>query len=260
MTKKSPACFISHGAPSFAIEPDALSAYLHKLGKSLPNVKAVLIVSPHWQTRQLEVMSTLKPETVHDFFGFPAALYDLQYPAQGDPVLARSVTDLLNQQGFTAIENTSQGYDHGAWVPLLYLFPNHTIPVIQVSLPIHFNPQLAFNLGKALTSLRDEGVMIIGSGGLTHNLYELQSKEAKPEAYIEEFTDWVDEKIQSKDFDKLLEYRNLAPHSKRAHPTEEHLLPLFVALGASRETEEAAIVKNQVYYGILSTQSYFWGA
>ena len=259
MIKKAPTCFISHGAPSFAIEQDELSDYLANLGQSLKSVKAILIVSPHWQTQQLEVMTTSKPATIHDFYGFPEALYSLQYPASGDPSLARQVIELLEKYGIKALENPSQGYDHGAWVPLLHLLPEHQLPVFEVSLPINFNPQMTFDLGKALASLREEGVMIIGSGGLTHNLYELQPKESKPAAYIQEFVSWMDDKVKSRDFEQLVNYRTLAPHSKRAHPTDEHLLPLYVALGCSDSNEELKIVENEIYYGILSTTSYFWG-
>ena len=259
MTQKAPTCFISHGAPSFAIEQDELSDYLYDLGQSLKNVKAILIVSPHWQTQQLEVMTTAKPTTIHDFYGFPEALYSLQYPASGNPSLARQVIELLAQHKIDATENSSQGYDHGAWVPLIHLLPKHQLPVFQISLPTNFNPKMTFDLGKAIASLRDEGVMIIGSGGLTHNLYELQPKESKPEHYIEEFVNWMDDKVKSRDFEQLVNYRTLAPHSKRAHPTDEHLLPLFIALGASDDNEELTIVENQIYYGILSTKSYFWG-
>ena len=259
MTPKAPTCFISHGAPSFAIEQDELSDYLANLGQSLENVKAILIVSPHWQTQKLEVMTTAKPATIHDFYGFPEALYSLQYPASGDPSLAKKVIELLAAHKIYTSENSSQGYDHGAWVPLIHLFPKHHLPVLQISLPINFNPQMTLDLGKALASLREEGVMIIGSGGLTHNLYELRPKESKPEHYIEEFVNWMDDKVESRDFAQLVNYRILAPHSKRAHPTDEHLLPLFLALGASDENEQLKIVDNEIYYGILSTKSYFWG-
>ena len=259
MTPKAPTCFISHGAPSFAIEQDELSDYLANLGQSLENVKAILIVSPHWQTQKLEVMTTAKPATIHDFYGFPETLYSLQYPASGNPSLAKKVIELLAAHKIYTSENSSQGYDHGAWVPLIHLFPKHHLPVLQISLPINFNPQMTFDLGKALASLREEGVMIIGSGGLTHNLYELRPKESKPEHYIEEFVNWMDDKVESRDFAQLVNYRILAPHSKRAHPTDEHLLPLFLALGASDENEQLKIVDNEIYYGILSTKSYFWG-
>ena len=259
MNKKAPSCFISHGAPSFAIEQDELSEYLGNLGKSLTNVKAVLVVSPHWQTHALEVMTTPEPETIHDFYGFPAELYSLNYPSLGNPTLARKALKLLAEHGFAAKENHTQGYDHGAWVPLLHLLPEHQLPVFQISLPTRFTPQMAFNLGNALNSLRDEGVMIIGSGGLTHNLHELQSKGAQPAPYIEEFIHWIDEKIKARDLEKLVEYRRLAPHGARAHPTEEHLLPLFVAIGASHQDENLTTIANQIYYGILATQSYFWG-
>lgn len=257
--KKAPTCFISHGAPSFAIEQDELSDYLANLGQSLNNVKAILVVSPHWQTKKLEVMTTAKPATIHDFYGFPEELYSLQYPAAGSPSLAKKVIDLLAQHGIHSTENSSQGYDHGAWVPLIHLLPKHQLPVFQVSLPVNFNPQITLDLGKALKSIRDDGVMIIGSGGLTHNLYELKTKESKPEDYILDFVSWMDDKVTSRDFEQLVNYRILAPYSKRAHPTDEHLLPLYLALGASDENEELKIVENEIYYGILSTKSYFWG-
>ena len=259
LNTKAPSCFISHGAPTFAIEQDALSDFLSALGKTLHDVRAVLIVSPHWQTQALEVMSNPAPQTIHDFYGFPAELNAIQYPAPGSPNLAKKTITLLSEHGLIAKENSTIGLDHGAWTPLVHLFPEHQTPVFQVSLPRDYDAQAALNLGKALAALRDEGVMIIGSGGLTHNLYELHARNAQPEIYIQEFINWMDKAITENQQEALANYRKLAPHSQRAHPTDEHLLPLFVAIGARNHDEQTVTVENAIYFGTLSTQSYFWG-
>jgi len=204
-------------------------------------------------------MSTPYPDTIHDFYGFPQQLYAIQYPAKGSPEFAASAIKLLSQHGLDAKENPNVGLDHGAWTPLVHLFPQHHIPVFQVSLPKNYDAQATFKLGQILSSLRDEGVMMICSGGYTHNHGELHARNAEPEMYIREFIAWMDSAIANNRLEDLMNYRALAPHSKRAHPTDEHLLPLFFALGARQQSDHSVMVKNEIYFGTLSTQSYFWG-
>lgn len=158
----APVLFVSHGAPTFALEPGVLGPALRQLGQQLTNIKAVLVVSPHWQTRDVHVMSTALPQTIHDFGGFPAALYDLQYPAVGQPALAEQTEQLLTQAGWTVHNDAQRGLDHGVWVPLRYLLPQANVPVFQVSMPIDLSTKGAFELGKSLSALRTQGVMIVG--------------------------------------------------------------------------------------------------
>lgn len=257
--QRAPVFFISHGAPTFALDPGQLGANLRDLGQQLTDVKAVLVVSPHWQTRALQVLTTPKPATVHDFGGFPAALYQLQYPAPGQPALAMEAQRLLTQAGWPVTADANRGLDHGAWVPLWHLLPQANIPVFQVSMPHQLDTAGALALGRALAPLRDQGVLIIGSGSLTHNLYDIQPPATPAVAYAVEFAHWIRQAVTRADVVALQDYRRLAPHAERAHPTDEHLLPLLVALGASHESEAAQVIAGDITYGVLSMESYVWG-
>lgn len=257
---KAPVFFISHGAPTFAIEPGVLGPQLRALGQKLSDVKAVLMVSPHWQTRDVQVMTTQQPETVHDFGGFPSALYDLQYPAPGQPELADAAARLLAAAGFSTGVDARRGLDHGAWVPLLHLLPDARVPVFQVSMPASLTAAQAVEMGRALAPLRAQGVVIIGSGSMTHNLYEFRQGSTRPEAYAQEFSAWVRAAVAANARTPLINYRAEAPHAVRAHPTEEHFLPLLVALGARQEGDALQVLDGGgVLHGMLSMESYVWG-
>ncbi|MDD2845524.1 MAG: class III extradiol ring-cleavage dioxygenase [Rhodoferax sp.] len=257
--QRAPVFFISHGAPTFALDPGQLGAHLRAMGQQLGGIKAVLVVSPHWQTRALQVLTTPKPETIHDFGGFPAALYQLQYPAPGQPELALEAQRLLAQAGWPVTADAKRGLDHGAWVPLWHLLPQATVPVFQVSMPHQLDTAGALALGRALAPLRDQGVLIVGSGSLTHNLHDLQPPASAAAAYAVEFALWIRNAVNRADVDALLDYRLRAPHAERAHPTQEHFLPLLVALGASQGAEAAQVIAGDITYGVLSMESYVWG-
>ncbi len=256
---KAPVLFISHGAPTFAIEPGKLGPLLNALGQRLPSVRAILVVSPHWQTSGVSVMATMAPETIHDFGGFPPALYQLQYPVKGAPEIAREVRTLLSEAGWTVTLDERRGLDHGAWVPLMHLLPDGDVPVFQVSMPQDLNAATAYQLGQALASVREHGVMILASGSMTHNLYEFRKLNSAPEQYAEEFTQWVRQTVQHSDAESLVAYRRLAPHAERAHPTDEHFLPLLVAMGATAPGERPALLDGGIEHGMLSMESYAWG-
>ncbi len=258
--KAAPAVFVSHGAPTFALEPGLLGANLRALASRIPDVKAALVVSAHWQSRGSRVMTTVSPETVHDFGGFAAELYRLEYPARGAPEVALEACRLLAAQGFIVAEDPERGLDHGAWVPMLHLFPDAQVPVFQVSMPYDLNTVEAWRLGRALGPLRDRGVLIVGSGSLTHNLYEVRQNGSDGEPYAREFAGWVRDAVLTHDTDRLIRYRREAPHAERAHPTEEHYLPLLVALGASTAGDETPeVIEGGMTYGVLSMESYAWG-
>lgn len=234
-----PSIFISHGSPEFALAPGQLGATLRQLGQRLPRPCAVLALSPHWMAPQLEVQSGLAPATVHDFGGFSPALYDLHYPAPGAPAVAAEAIRLLAEQGLTAVANDRVGRDHGTWVPLRHLYPQADVPVLQLSLPPTDQPQTVLALGRALAPLRQQGVLLIGSGGLTHNLYDFRS--TAPADYVLPFAEWVAGRIAAGDLDALLDYRAQAPDAKRAHPSNEHLLPLFFAIGAAGDDWQTSL-------------------
>lgn len=256
---KAPVFFISHGAPSFALEAGELGAHLRSLGKILPGVTAILVVSPHWQTSGVRVMATVSPPTMHDFGGFPDALYTLQYPAPGSPVFAKEAARVLADAGFRVSLDEKRGLDHGAWVPLLHLLPNADVPVFQVSMPVNLNTSEALRLGRALAPLRERGVLILGSGSMTHNLYELRQPGTGEETYAREFSAWVRQAVLANAIDRLVDYRASAPHAERAHPTEEHFLPLLLALGANDGEATAQVIEDEITYGVLSMESYVWG-
>ncbi|TWO67019.1 dioxygenase [Caenimonas sedimenti] len=254
-----PSMFISHGAPTFAIEPGLAGSQLGALGRTLAKPRGIVIVSPHWMTAGVEVTSSPAPETIHDFGGFPRALYQIQYPAPGAPELAARTVEVLGFKDIPATLNGRRGLDHGAWVPLMHLFPEADVPVVQVSLPLSSNAQSAFALGQALAPLADEGVLVIGSGSLTHNLYEFRTGEVAEAAYAREFSRWVRQAVLQADFGRLLRTLELAPHAARAHPTHEHFLPLLLAAGAARSATPVTVLDGGIRHGVLAMESYLFG-
>lgn len=256
--QKAPSLFVSHGAPTFALEASALVNKLAALGSQLDHIKAVLVVSPHWQTHQLEVMTTAQPETIHDFYGFPEALYELQYPVQGCPELANEAAGLLKATGLDCALNATRGLDHGAWVPLMHLFPKANVPAFQISLPHTATPQSAYTLGQAVAPLKAQGVLILGTGGITHNLGHFMRRDVDL-SYVTQFGEWVRKAISENRVDDLLNYRQLAPNALQAHPTDEHFLPLFAALGSRSVDETLEVIEGGVSYDILCMDSYLWG-
>ncbi|WP_372876317.1 class III extradiol ring-cleavage dioxygenase [Pseudomonas sp.] len=229
-----PSLFISHGSPMLALEPGASGPALARLAAELPRPRAILVVSAHWESTELRVTSAAQPETWHDFGGFPPELYRLQYPAPGNPQFAADVVKLLGAAGFPAQLDAERPFDHGAWVPLSLMYPAADIPVVQLSLPSRHGPQLQTRIGRALTGLRQQGILLIGSGSITHNLGELDW-QAGPEAiepWAQEFRDWMVARLAEDDETALHDYRQRAPAAVRNHPSDEHLLPLFFARGA----------------------------
>lgn len=256
----APSLFISHGAPTFALEPGVLGPALSALGARLTGIEAVLIVSAHWQTRGVCVMTTARPETIHDFGGFPPQLYQLQYPAPGAPAVAAAAGRVLAAAGFAVRYDDQRGLDHGVWVPLRYLYPKANVPVFQVSMPHDLDTRGALQLGKALAPLRDSGVLIVGSGSLTHNLSEFRPDTVAEAPYARAFAQWVREAVVRGDTESLARYRTLAPQAQRAHPTEEHFLPLLVAGGAGRAAEPITVIEGGMSYGMLSMDAFAWGS
>lgn len=193
-----------------------------------------MVVSAHWESQDLRVSSNPRPQTWHDFGGFPAALFAVQYPAPGQPELAEQVAQLLRADGLPAQLDDQRPFDHGVWVPLSLMYPQADIPVVQVSLPSRMGPALQTQVGHALSSLRQQGVLLIGSGSITHNLRELDW-HAGPESiepWARAFRDWMIEKLAANDETALHDYRRQAPNAVRSHPSDEHLLPLYFARGA----------------------------
>ncbi|MBB3243479.1 4,5-DOPA dioxygenase extradiol [Pseudomonas sp. Tn43] len=232
-----PSLYISHGSPMLALEPGASGSALARLAAELPKPEAIVIVSAHWESSELLVSGNPRPETWHDFGGFPQALFAVQYPAPGNPQLAAEVVELLKADGLPARIDTQRPFDHGVWVPLSLMYPQADIPVVQVSLPTRGGPALQTRVGHALASLREHGVLLIGSGSITHNLRELDW-HAGPESvepWAKAFRDWMIEKLETNDEAALHDYRQQAPNAVRNHPSDEHLLPLYFARAAGGE-------------------------
>jgi 4,5-DOPA dioxygenase extradiol len=254
-----PSLFISHGSPMLAIQDSPAHRFLRDLGLSLPRPKAILIASAHWETMDNPAVSlAAQPETIHDFGGFPDALFAIQYPAQGAPDAAERAAALLELAGFAVKRSAQRGLDHGAWVPLRLMYPDADIPVAQIALIRGGDPARHAQMGAALRELREAGVLIIGSGSLTHNLHELRhhALDAPAPEWVSEFGAWVKETLRRQDYAALLDYRRLAPAGARNHPTEEHLLPLFVAIGAGGAAPKAELLHSSYEYGILAMDMY----
>jgi 4,5-DOPA dioxygenase extradiol len=251
-----PSVFISHGSPMHALDPGAAGEAWRSLGRSLPKPRAVVIASAHWETDLPMLTGAAKPQTIHDFSGFPEPLYRLRYAAPGAPEVAQRAQSLLGAQGLTAAIDGNRGLDHGAWAPLLYMYPKADIPVVQISVQPAFGPRHHVKVGRSLNKLSEEGVLIIGSGHMTHNLRDWARGAGKPEPYAREFQDWVKQKIEAHDLESLADYRSLNPHGARAHPTDEHFLPLFVALGAAPEHTKPERIFEAIEGGVLAMDSY----
>jgi 4,5-DOPA dioxygenase extradiol len=254
-----PTLFISHGSPMLALQDSPARRFLSELGKSLPRPRAILVASAHWETLNAPALSLAEhPETIHDFGGFPAELFAIQYPAPGAPDVAARAAALLEGAGLAVQRSADRGLDHGAWVPLRLMYPEADIPVTQVSILHGAAPADHEKIGQALTALRDEGVLVIGSGSLTHNLYEISRSGAAAAApsWVTEFRDWMNTMLDENQRDALRDYRRRAPHAERNHPTDEHLLPLFVAMGAAGEAAQAQLLHTSIEYGVLAMDVY----
>ena len=229
-----PSLFISHGSPMLALQPGASGPALKRLAGELARPKAIVVVSAHWEIQELLVTGSPAPETWHHFGGLPRELFAVKYPAPSSPQLATQIVELLKADGLQARVDNQRPFDHGTWVPLSLMYPAADIPVVQVSLPSRMGPALQTRVGKALSSLREQGVLLIGSGSITHNLGELDW-HAGPESiepWARDFRDWVVDKLAANDEAALHDYRRQAPNAARSHPCDEHLLPLYFARGA----------------------------
>ena len=255
----SPALFISHGSPMLALEDSPAHRFLLDLGRTLPRPKAIVVASAHWDSVDGHAVSlAAQPETIHDFGGFPQALFEMQYPAPGAPDTAAQAAALLEQAGFAVKRSATRGLDHGAWVPLQLMYPDADIPTAQVSLKRGASPAEHERMGRALAKLREEGVLIIGSGSLTHNLYEFRGGpvDAPAPSWVSDFGEWMHGRLQNGERDALLDYRAQAPFAARNHPTEEHLLPLYVAMGAAGDAAKAERLHASYEYGVLAMDMY----
>jgi 4,5-DOPA dioxygenase extradiol len=257
-----PSLFLSHGAPTLPLTDTPARTFLAGLGQLLPRPKAILVVSAHWETDRPAVNAVQWNDTIHDFYGFPRPLYALRYKAPGSPALAEAIGETLRQSGFGCDIDRKRGLDHGAWVPLLLMYPQADIPVLQLSVQPHLGPEHHLRIGDALASLRDDGVMIIGSGSLTHNLSEFRGHGPNDPApdWVNAFADWFDAALRTDRRDDLVHYRDTAPFARRNHPTEEHLMPLYAAIGAAGLNMQTERLHSSSTYSVLRMDVYAFGA
>lgn len=257
-----PSIFLSHGAPLLAVESNPITTFWRAWAARIGRPQAILVVSAHWEASGLRLTSAPRPATVHDFFGFPEPLYRLHYDAPGAPDWAARLQRHLAEHNISAELEPERGWDHGVWVPLLHMYPEADIPVLALSLPRGAGAAQLFAVGEALRTLRAEGLLIMGSGGATHNLRTLGATgpDGGPPPWALAFQDWLYEALINRRLSDLWDYRQKAPYATRNHPSEEHLLPLFVALGATYEHELVHREYAGFVYGSFAMDSYSFGA
>lgn len=250
-----PVLFVGHGSPMNALEDNAYTRHLRLLGESLPSPVAVLVVSAHWMTRGTRVTSTPHPRTIHDFMGFPAELYAIRYPAPGAPELAREVAAMAG-----AACDDAWGFDHAAWAVLRHMYPDADVPMIELSLDSAASPVEHFEIGRLLAVLRDEGVLVIGSGNIVHNLRAVRRDEgAEPYSWAVEFDEWCRARLLARDDEALLDPEQLGYVSALAVPTNEHYLPLLYAAAMRRDGDEVAFTHSGIDLGSVSMRCVRFG-
>lgn len=263
-TIMQPALFLSHGSPMTALGGDELNAIWQRLSRRLTRPEAIIVVSAHWTTRLPLVTGSAKPETIHDFGGFPAELYEMQYPAPGSPTLAQTIKQRLTQSGLATGIDASRGIDHGVWVPMMALFQGADVPIVQLSVQPERCARHHYAVGAALAELRRENIMVVASGHMTHNLMEYMRGVRQPSVESMQFRNWVHERIllagkNDEALEELFNWQEQAPGAKAAHPTPEHFLPLFVALGAAGEQPAAEWVGGGWIEHTLAADNYAFG-
>lgn len=247
-----PALFISHGSPTLAIEQNEYTKFLKELGGRI-QPKAIVIFTAHWENDITSISARdITYEMIYDFGGFSEELYSIKYGARGSATLAANIQDKLAASGIESKIDTKRGLDHGSWVILSLMYPKADIPVVQISINPNLVPELQYKIGQAIKGFSKEDILVIGSGGTVHNLWTINWEEEKPEKWAVEFDDWIVDRIEEKDLKSLFSYKQLAPNSKRAVPREEHLMPLFIAMGSGSEEKAPKVLHRSYAYGTLS--------
>lgn len=256
-----PSLFLSHGSPMLAIEASPAGRFLDGLGDAMPRPRAIIVASAHFMTDRPMLGGHSHPHTVHDFGGFPEPLYAIRYPAPGLPALAADIAERIAAAGLPVGVREGHGLDHGVWVPLRRMYPQADIPVVPLSVQPHADAAAHYRLGQAFAGLADEGVLVIGSGGFVHNLGELawNQPDAPMPGWARDFRDWMRDRVVAGDVDALLDWERQAPNARRAHPTTEHLLPLFVALGAADGRAGIRHLHDSHEYGSLALDAFAFG-
>ena len=243
----------------FALHPGAAGAAMREAVDQLPTPRAIVVISPHWETAVPTVGTASRLETIHDFGGFDPRLFEIQYPATGCPEAAEQVVAALQTAGLPVATDARRGLDHGAWVPLRQMFPDADVPIVPLSVQHHGGPAHAHRVGQALAPLAEQGFLIVASGNVTHNLrdWQLISMTGQPTPdYVQQFADWVHAQMSGQHSDALLNYRQTQPAGVRAHPRDEHLLPLFTALGAAGPHAQPQAFYRGIYDHVIAMDGY----
>ena len=253
-----PSLFISHGSPMTVLEDSRARRFLCGLGEEIGRPEAILMISAHWEYPVLAMTTADRLETIHDFGGFPQALFDCRYEPPGVGDLAERSAELFAGAGFQLHAEPRRGIDHGGWTPLILMYPEADIPTAQISIETPRGPDHQLAVGQTLAPLRDEGVLVIGSGSMTHNLRSLVRDEPDSDGvdWAIAFSEWVADALSEGRIDDLLDWKRQAPNALHARPSDEHFLPLFTALGAGGEAPNVERIHKSFTYGTQSMDCY----
>ncbi len=257
-----PSLFIAHGSPMLAIEDNEYTKFLKELGQNLPRPRAIVLFSAHWTSKKQQVSEVEHYSTIYDFYGFDPALSRIVYPASGDKSISQKIEELFLENGVPFEVEKDRGLDHGAWVILHHLYPNADIPVIAMSVNPDLSPQEQYNIGKTLEKLREEDVLIIGSGGTVHNLRVLNWRDnGQVDQWALEFDQWLEARLEKWDLESIFQYEKLAPNSPMAVPPygNEHFIPILYAMGAADNVQKAKLLQRSYQYGNLSHSVWQFG-
>lgn len=255
--ERMPALFVGHGSPMNIVARNAYTDALVALAASLPKPRAILTVSAHWVRPDLRITASALPSQIYDFFGFPDELYQVRYEAPGSPEIAARAASLLSAAGFPCREDANRGIDHAAWAVFIHMYPNADIPVLELSLNYGMKHASLFDIGAALSSLRDEGVLLVGSGNIVHNLYRFEGEvDAAPYPWAIAFNDLVKAAVAKNDRETLARYALPVEASREGVPTPEHYLPLLAVLGSMREGERATIFHESIQNASVAMTGY----
>ena len=255
-----PSLFLAHGAPDLPLGDHPAKGFLSGLAAQLPRPRAIVVISAHWEAPLTTIATAPEPRTIHDFSGWPGALYDMSYPARTDSAVIGEITRLLEAGQFDYATDPARGYDHGVWVPLSLVYPKADIPVVQIALTRNQSPAFHLRLGQALAPLRENGVLIIGSGASVHNLRGLRPEGSAPPAWALDFENWLESALSANDLDRLLSFPRQPESALLAHPTPEHLMPLFVCLGAGQKDFAFRQLHRSFSHGSVGMACYAFGS